>query len=250
MPIMSCKLPEGGTGFKWGDSGKCYPSRAQAEKQAAAAHANGFVGDDEFKEGDHPRAENGQFGSGSGSSSSKEDTYAIGKEAHEAAAKIEPFSMQENAVRNYSSEDVFGENSRPAYADISDSFRKEGKPPPKYAGLVSSIDKAFDGAVTNKPMKVYRGVSGDFSNKLKPGVQFTDNSFMSTSSDPKVALSFGGKMILEIKVPKGAKAISLNGISAEPEEQEILLNRGGTYKITGERTGKEGHRIFEAEFVQ
>ncbi len=45
MPIMSCTLPEGGSGFKWGHQGHCYPSREEAEKQAAAAHANGFVGD-------------------------------------------------------------------------------------------------------------------------------------------------------------------------------------------------------------
>ena len=45
MPIHSCELPGGGSGYKWGDSGKCYADRADAEKQAAAAHANGFVGD-------------------------------------------------------------------------------------------------------------------------------------------------------------------------------------------------------------
>lgn len=45
MPIMECTLPEGGNGYKWGDSGHCYAERADAEKQAAAAHANGFKGD-------------------------------------------------------------------------------------------------------------------------------------------------------------------------------------------------------------
>lgn len=45
MPIHECTLPDGGKGYKWGGKGKCYSSRAQAEKQAAAAHANGFMGD-------------------------------------------------------------------------------------------------------------------------------------------------------------------------------------------------------------
>lgn len=45
MPIMECTLPEGGKGFKWGHSGKCYADRKDAERQAAAAHANGFTGD-------------------------------------------------------------------------------------------------------------------------------------------------------------------------------------------------------------
>lgn len=42
---MSCQLPDGKSGYKWGHHGKCYASRIDAEKQAAAAHANGFTGD-------------------------------------------------------------------------------------------------------------------------------------------------------------------------------------------------------------
>ena len=29
-------------GYKWGTSGKVYPTRKQAEKQAKAAHASGY----------------------------------------------------------------------------------------------------------------------------------------------------------------------------------------------------------------
>ena len=45
MPIQRCKLPDGGDGYQWGDSGRCYRDRADAERQAAAAHASGFTGD-------------------------------------------------------------------------------------------------------------------------------------------------------------------------------------------------------------
>lgn len=45
MPIRSCTLPSGGPGFKWGDHGTCYRDRADAERQAEAAHANGYAGD-------------------------------------------------------------------------------------------------------------------------------------------------------------------------------------------------------------
>ena len=45
MPIKECTLPEGGKGWQWGDRGKCYASREDAEKQAEAARANGYVGD-------------------------------------------------------------------------------------------------------------------------------------------------------------------------------------------------------------
>ena len=42
MPIKRCSLKTGKKGYKWGDKGKCYPTRSQAEKQAAAAHASGY----------------------------------------------------------------------------------------------------------------------------------------------------------------------------------------------------------------
>ena len=60
MPIESCTLPEGGSGFRWGSSGECYVDRKDAERQAAAIHASGY-GKAEWNEGDHPRDEKGQF---------------------------------------------------------------------------------------------------------------------------------------------------------------------------------------------
>ena len=35
MPIKKCKLDHT-TGYKWGDSGKCYPTKKQALKQGRA----------------------------------------------------------------------------------------------------------------------------------------------------------------------------------------------------------------------
>ncbi len=40
MPIKSCTLPNGKKGSKYGDSGKCYASRARALRQAAAIQAS------------------------------------------------------------------------------------------------------------------------------------------------------------------------------------------------------------------
>ncbi len=40
MPVHKVK-----GGYRWGGHGKVYPTRAQAEKQAAAAYANGYKGD-------------------------------------------------------------------------------------------------------------------------------------------------------------------------------------------------------------
>lgn len=46
MPIVSCEQ-DGKSGHRWGEHGACYTgedSRAQAARQAAAAHANGYTG--------------------------------------------------------------------------------------------------------------------------------------------------------------------------------------------------------------
>ena len=42
MPIKRCSLGKGKKGYKWGNRGKCYSTRAGAEKQARAAYANGY----------------------------------------------------------------------------------------------------------------------------------------------------------------------------------------------------------------
>jgi hypothetical protein len=44
MPIHSCTLPNGKQGYQWGQHGKCYASRADAEAQATAIYASGYAG--------------------------------------------------------------------------------------------------------------------------------------------------------------------------------------------------------------
>lgn len=38
MPVHKLK----GGGYRWGNSGKVYPTKKEAEKQAAAAYASGY----------------------------------------------------------------------------------------------------------------------------------------------------------------------------------------------------------------
>lgn len=44
MPIKSCSLPDGKSGYKWGDKGKCYKSKKDAIRQGIA-----IEGPDKFK---------------------------------------------------------------------------------------------------------------------------------------------------------------------------------------------------------
>ena len=44
MPIKRCTTSSGKKGYKWGNSGKCYGAKKQAERQMRAAYANGYRG--------------------------------------------------------------------------------------------------------------------------------------------------------------------------------------------------------------
>lgn len=91
---------------------------------------------------------------------------------------------------------------------------------------------------------VYRGVTGEFADKLsrlKEGETVTDKGFMSTSYDKDVAKSFAGDngVTLQIDVPSGyGHSLSVGSYSLKPEEYEVLLNAGCTLKVV-EKNGKE-----------
>jgi len=44
MPIQRCNLKSGKKGWKWGKSGKCYPTRERALKQMRAIKASQHKG--------------------------------------------------------------------------------------------------------------------------------------------------------------------------------------------------------------
>lgn len=105
---------------------------------------------------------------------------------------------------------------------------------------LQSMDAAFARAATKEPIVAYRGVSGDFAAKLKPGVTYTDGGFTSVSSDPKAADNFvrgDGSALLEVRVPKGSKAVSVKAFSQFKGEEEIVLNRGGNYRVVDRING-------------
>lgn len=44
MPIRKVTTPGGGSGYKWGEHGKVYPTKKQAEEQRKAAYSAGYKG--------------------------------------------------------------------------------------------------------------------------------------------------------------------------------------------------------------
>lgn len=163
------------------------------------------------------------------------------------------FSNEEKkGIENYTSDKADFKKGifKPAYQEINSSLRKDGSVSESHKKTVEILDKTFQKASSLEDFTVYRGVSEDFANKLKSGTSFYDKGFVSTTSDKNIAGEFSGSkgVLMEISVPKGSKAISLAKSSKHPEEKEILLNRNGKYKITGESKNESGKRILHVEY--
>ncbi len=87
------------------------------------------------------------------------------------------------------------------------------------------------------------------------GNEFELKGFTSTSLSKDTTKTFrhDKNTLLEIKIMKGCKALSLEPISAFPTEKEVLLNRGSSFKVIGSRM--EGmhagrHRILTVEMMK
>ena len=89
-------------------------------------------------------------------------------------------------------------------------------------------------------VKAGAGVSEKLASKIlkhyEEGEPFVDKGFMSTSTYHQVARRFSGdenKTVMHIKLPKGAKAVSIRDSAVDRSEHEILIARNRQYKITG-----------------
>jgi len=96
-----------------------------------------------------------------------------------------------------------------------------------------SITSIFNkpGTKTKEPVAVYRGVSSRiYRNIFKHGT-YTDNGFMSTSMDLKIAKKFSGissegyQNVIKVVLPKGSRGIAMKG------ESEFLLPPGTQLKL-------------------
>lgn len=155
--------------------------------------------------------------------------HVTGPAAHKAV-KHDLDAMEVMGLKTYSSDN--GKTS--FYKEINNDLRSGKELSPTAANITRNLDQTFASAETTEPIEVYRGLDGKFAASLTKGASFVDNGFASTTSSDKVAKSFAGgddAVVMKISVPKGSKAVSMGNVSDYPEEQEILLNRGGTYTI-------------------
>jgi exoenzyme T len=129
---------------------------------------------------------------------------------------------------------------------------------------VSALDDLFDLAPrTEKPMVLFRGIGEkDEYDNIVPGDTLSDNAFISTSFDPKIAESFGDAkhpqgIVLEIYLPEGSKAVYGRGASDESTgnlspnnwgggENEVILPRGTEFYIVDVANYPSGAKIARA----
>lgn len=177
---------------------------------------------------------------------------AKGKAAHDAAT-VQVSDAERQALNDYTGS---------MYIEVNKALRS-GKPIPKSDQKeVKLIDQAFSRASTTEDIQVYRGVGPTDMDKfanLKPGDSYTDDAYLSTSTNLSTADNFSRgdtPTILNIQVPKGSKAISVDSLSQFKKgghmvrsEEEILLNRGGKYKVVSIKPARRGSpRVITVEY--
>lgn len=168
---------------------------------------------------------------------------------------------ENNAVGYYTSQAFYGMNQH-----LRGVNKADGPQAQEYEQQAAQLSSALNKARTTSDMVFHRGVRSNFVHSLMAhaGIDtqdmsmgdlkmaalgakdqlasqvFADKGFSSASLSKEVATRFAGAAnhgdqttghLLEFHAPKGSKAGYVEGISATPEEFEMMLDRGQKYRI-------------------
>lgn len=125
------------------------------------------------------------------------------------------------------------------YATPENSALRKGKTTQRSENMKNIINRAY-----NKDERVYRGIRGEYANKLlnlEVGDVITEPGFSSTTHDEDVAKKFAKDgVVLDIEVPEGwGNMLNVSEYTLHPEESESIIQSGARFKIVG----KEGNTI-------
>lgn len=123
---------------------------------------------------------------------------------------------------------------------VNKTLRNGEKPDARMAGLHKGLEKAFkDQEGTKENIVVHRGLPSHLLGKDNAtGTVLHDKGYTSTSTDQKQAAEFGtdDNAVMHIHVPAGSKVLKPGQHSQYGDsEKEIVLNKGGSYHITGDK---------------
>lgn len=178
------------------------------------------------------------------------------------AAGFTPVNPGESANGGWKPSDVPGLKSKAgayhysggSYTDINAQLRKYKSPTGgNNDAAIAQMDKEFaavppldKGIVTTRRMSD-KGPFPEIPPPMEPGVVYMDHGYSSTSKDPGV---WSGSVVMEVRIPAGARVLDLNHTtgSQHANEKEILLNRGSKYRVVSDGQ-KAGERRIVVELV-
>jgi hypothetical protein len=187
--------------------------------------------------------------------------------AKHASEPVKKQGIRNDNLRNYKEsltpaelkaiEDYQGEN----YKGINSTLRRGETPGPVIAKRIQGLDSAVSKGVLAADKTLYRSGNGWGNPGEMIGKTFTDHGFVSTSEGTtlpsRMAASRKDGVFARIKAPAGAsvgylgKVFNAQSTSkyGRVKENEILLPRGSTFKVTAARRNSEGTWIVDMELV-
>lgn len=200
---------------------------------------------------DQPRADNGQFGSGNGGSAASKPARDYSKMSEAASQKVTDRASKQHltklnpderrTVRNFSEAGNYG---------VNEGLRSGSELTGEQSAQVGNMDSAIAKGALDENTTLYRGIE-TLPGGWKEGTEFQDNGFVSTTLREDVANSFAFKngTVVKINAPAGTHAMHMSSLSKHSSEQEVLLGRGHTYRVTGiSKSG--GRNIVNVDIVK
>lgn len=201
---------------------------------------------------DQPRDEAGRFGEGSGGSTgsaghgSTTSRHATEDVLMRQGSKVsgEITDSQREALAAYARNDYLKVNEQLRSGQLSDKSKKQ----------VDLIDEIMSVSATDSKTTSYRGLRGKTIDDFVVGKEFSDDGFVSASTDEKIATGHAhGGVVMVIDAGKGTRAIPMTSAVVYGDEdesfnveRELILDRGSKFNVTGKEKGKNGapDRVF------
>lgn len=99
---------------------------------------------------------------------------------------------------------------------------------------IEELANAFKEFETKANMKTYRGLAKNYMDEIKDNLRvgdvLEDKGFVSTSTDIDVAERFG-YYVMEVLIPKGSRASSVDHLTSTSGESEVLIDAGAKFEV-------------------
>lgn len=266
---------QGGKPHVEGYSGQAQSDSGKPEDSGQPGKKPPFTKSD-FKEADHPRADDGQFGDKPGdhktAPSSKENNAASSEEAPTLISVI----SDKNAGKAHADKVeaslneamwTFGAGAIPGsvdlmnylgdgYTEVNNYLRNERQDPKlsihKSTERISRI--ISQAPLIGKGTELFRGVgirSGEVLAAAEVGSTCNDKAFQSYSLNPAVAADFanvwekdGKRHTTVIKAVTDGNQHAIYTNEHKPPEYEMLLDKGTSWRVSGNKTYEQGGLVY------